>query len=246
MFTGLKANDQVIGAIYFNRNKDGYDMRVVANGNLDSAFNAGYQTWSNPSQVSWIFDGRMDAWVADREARFGTGFTDVFGHTFQTNITWLAEQGITQGCNPPLNTMYCPNDMVTRGQMAVFLARALDVPGASNDHFTDDEGEFYEDAANRLYEADITVGCRATRYCGEQRVSRGQMAAFLARALGLPDTSQDFFVDDETSLFEGVINKIANAAITLGCNPPSNSRYCPDEPVTRGQMAAFLHRALTS
>jgi hypothetical protein len=246
MFTKLHAHDQVIGAVYFNRDKGGFDLRVQVNGNLDTAFKTGYSGWSSPSQVSWIFDGRMDAWVADREDRFGTGFTDIFGHIFQANITWLAEQGITQGCNPPLNTMYCPNDMVTRGQMAVFLARAMDVPAASSDHFTDDEGEFYEDAANRLYEANITVGCRATRYCGEQRVSRGQMAAFLARALDLPGTSQDFFVDDETSLFEGVINKIADAAITLGCNPPSNTRYCPDAPVTRGQMAAFLERALNS
>jgi hypothetical protein len=35
MFTKLKAHDQVIGVVWFNRNKDGYDTRVLANGSLD-------------------------------------------------------------------------------------------------------------------------------------------------------------------------------------------------------------------
>jgi len=35
------------------------------------------------------------------------------------------------------------------------------------------------------------------------------------------------------------------AGITAGCDPPVNDRFCPDDVVTRGQMAAFLHRALT-
>src|SRR5690606_1831895 len=32
--------------------------------------------------------------------------------------------------------------------------------------------------------------------------------------------------------------------ISRGCNPPRNDRFCPDDYVTRRQMAAFLHRAL--
>ena len=35
----------------------------------------------------------------------------------------------------------------------------------------------------------------------------------------------------------------ADAGITLGCDP-EGILFCPDDPVTRGQMAAFLHRAL--
>ena len=37
------------------------------------------------------------------------------------------------------------------------------------------------------------------------------------------------------------INQIAAAGITLGCG---GTNYCPNEPVTRGQMAAFLVRGL--
>lgn len=243
MFSGLKAHDQVIGAIYFNRDKDGHDFRVLSGGTLDPRFRAGYQAWSNPSHVAWIFDGRMDAWVAERKATFASGFSDIHGHTFQHDITWLADERITTGCNPPANTRFCPNDAVTRGQMAVFVARASHLPAPSGDYFHDDTGEFYEDAANRLFEANISVGCATHRYCGDEAMTRGQMAAFLARAHDLDRPSRDFFDDDQGSTFEIEINRIAQAGVTLGCNPPVNDRYCPEEFVTRGQMAAFLHRS---
>jgi hypothetical protein len=71
------------------------------------------------------------------------------------------------------------------------------------------------------------------------------MAAFLTRALQLPAyTGPDRFVDDDNSVFEGAIERLAQAGITLGCNPPTNNRFCPNDFVTRGQMAAFLKRAL--
>lgn len=44
-------------------------------------------------------------------------------NTFHKDITWLADSGVTLGCNPPANDRYCPNDNVTRGQMAAFLRR---------------------------------------------------------------------------------------------------------------------------
>jgi len=71
------------------------------------------------------------------------------------------------------------------------------------------------------------------------------MAAFLVRALALPAAAADYFVDDEVSIFEDDINRLAESGITKGCNPPANNRYCPDSNVTREQMAAFLVRALT-
>jgi hypothetical protein len=244
MFTKLKAHDQVIGAIYYNRDRPdrNLDFRVMVNGQLDPVFRDGYQTWSPPSESSWIFDGRMDAWVREREARFGP-FLDTHGHTFEGAIRWLASEGITQGCNPPLNTKFCPDASVTRGQMAVFLARALKLPSAGGDYFTDDRGEFYENAANQLYESGITQGCRPNAYCGGDAITRGEMAAFLARTFDLAPAANDFFVDDRTSIFQSAINKVARAGITLGCNPPDNNRFCPTDLVTRGQMAAFLRRS---
>jgi len=115
----------------------------------------------------------------------GLPFGDIISSQFTDDVVWLADSGITSGCNPPANTEYCPDANVTRGQMA----------------------------------------------------------AFLARALGLTDTGTVDFTDDDESVFETDIAKLATAGITLGCNPPANTMYCPDAVVTRGQMAAFLHRA---
>ena len=40
-----------------------------------------------------------------------------------------------QGVQSPVNTRFCPDNNVTRGQMAAFLTRALDLPAASKDYF---------------------------------------------------------------------------------------------------------------
>jgi hypothetical protein len=54
----------------------------------------------------------------------GHQFTDVpNGHTFHNAIDWMKTNNITVGCNPPANTQYCPDDNVTRGQMAAFMKR---------------------------------------------------------------------------------------------------------------------------
>ena len=51
-------------------------------------------------------------------------FNDVpNSHTFHNAIGWLKDHSITVGCNPPANTQYCPDDNVTRGQMAAFMKR---------------------------------------------------------------------------------------------------------------------------
>lgn len=55
-------------------------------------------------------------------------FVDVpDSHTFVRDIEWLAETGVTRGCNPQQdNTRFCPDDTVTRGEMAAFLHRLAD------------------------------------------------------------------------------------------------------------------------
>jgi hypothetical protein len=119
---------------------------------------------------------------------FAGSFVDVLdSDVFSGDIEWLADQGITKGCNPPTNDHFCPTDNVTREQMAAFMVRALDL--------TDNGGG-------------------------------------------------NTFTDDNGSIFEDDIAKLAAAGITKGCNPPTNDHFCPTDNVTREQMAAFLHRAL--
>jgi hypothetical protein len=51
------------------------------------------------------------------------------------------------------------------------------------------------------------------------------------------------FTDDDTSIFEADIEWMAANGITSGCG---TGLYCPDDNVTRGQMAAFMKRLATS
>ena len=120
-------------------------------------------------------------------------------------------------------------------------------PAGTPDVFTDDDGSVFEADIEALGEAGITRGCNPPvndNYCPATSVTREQMAAFLVRALGLTANTAPGFVDDNDSVFELDIERLATAGITRGCNPPVNDRYCPADSVTRGQMAAFLTRAL--
>ena len=84
---------------------------------------------------------------------FGAGvFNDVpAGHLFEDDIEWLASVDVTRGCNPPTNSLYCPDDSVTRGQMAAFLHRMSDnvVDAATLDGF---------DAEDIVFASGVTAG----------------------------------------------------------------------------------------
>lgn len=176
------------------------------------------------------------------------GFDDTAKSDFLNDILWLAESGITKGCS---DTSYCPNDFVTRGQMAAFLTRALGYTDAGTGNlFTDDDGIVFEADIDRLATAGVTKGCNPPEndnFCPNAFVTREQMAAFLVRALGLTDNGGgNTFTDDDKSIFQEDIARLAAAGITRGCNPPANTEFCPYSRVTRGQMAAFLNRALAT
>ena len=91
-------------------------------------------------------------------------FTDDDGITGESSINALAEAGITGGCTP---TRFCPTARVTRAQMAMFLTRALKLPPATQDYFTDDNGVTGEAAINAMAEAGLTGGCGARQVLPE-------------------------------------------------------------------------------
>jgi hypothetical protein len=53
-------------------------------------------------------------------------------NTFHDDISWLADAGVTLGCNPPANANFCPEDNVTRGQMSAFMRRFAAYLGAED------------------------------------------------------------------------------------------------------------------
>jgi subtilase family protein/S-layer family protein len=222
------------------------DLRVIApNGAV-----VGSYSWDNPYEVVDITSAttgtlrieiRHDRFDASEEP-YGLAwavrgpFFDADESPFRSDILWAAQEGITAGCAAD---RYCPDSAVTREQMASFIRRAGHIAASSVDRFTDDDTSVHEGDINAIAAAGITGGCAATRYCPRSPVTREQMASFLVRALGLPQTSRDYFSDDDTSQHEASINALAAAGVTGGC---AEGRFCPRATVTRGQMAAFLHR----
>ncbi len=177
----------------------------------------------------------------------GGTFVDDDGSVHEGGIEAVAAAGITEGCNPPADDHYCPTRVVTRGEMAAFLSRALQLAPTDTDFYTDDTDNPFETAINRLAASGITQGCNPPtndRYCPDRGVTRGEMAAMLSRAFKYPPTTDDHFTDDDESPFEDAINRLAASGITQGCNPPYNDHFCPDLYVGRDQMATFLTRAL--
>lgn len=175
----------------------------------------------------------------------GDRFADDDGNVHETNIDIIGAAGITLGCNPPANSEYCPEREISRGEMAAFLDRALNIVDGP-DAFVDDEASVFEDHINAIAAVGITKGCNPPRndaYCADNQLTRGEMAAFVARAWNLPASATDHFVDDEGSVFQADINRLAEAGVTRGCNPPANDRFCPDQEMTRAEMASFLSRA---
>ena len=176
-------------------------------------------------------------------AAFAAGlFTDDDGNPHEGSIEAIASEEITRGCNPA-GDQFCPDDPVTRGQMAALLNRSLDLPASTHDLFTDDDDSIFEEDIQAIAAAGITLGCSPAgdMFCPGDNVTRGEMAAFISRGFDLEASPEDRFTDDDDSVFEEDIQAIAAAAITLGCGP---GRFCPDDPVTRAQMASFLARAL--
>ncbi len=92
----------------------------------------------------------------------------------------------------------------------------------------------------------ITNGCAATEYCPDNNVDRAQMAAFMLRAKHgrnyvPPTATGTVFGDVSTSHWAAAwIEQLASEGITGGCG---GGNYCPEDPLTRAQMAVFLLRA---
>lgn len=120
-------------------------------------------------------------------------------------------------CRPGGDT-FCPLLGATRGMTAAFISRAAGLTDdGGRDWFTDDDGSLFEADINRLAAAGIIKGCNppaGDKVCPDDVIVRGQLAAWTVRAFGVPGTDRDFFVDDDSSIFEDAINAIAAAGIT--------------------------------
>jgi hypothetical protein len=167
-------------------------------------------------------------------------------------IKRLYAANITGGCGTnPLR--YCPDDSVTRAQMAVFLLRGIHTSAytppaiGTGSGFSDVPPDYWSGAwIKQLAAEGITTGCGGGNFCPEAPVTRAQMAVFLLRSkhgasytppavgsgTGFGDVPPDYWA-------AAWIKQLVTEGITSGCG---GGNYCPEAPVTRAQMAVFLVR----
>jgi len=164
-------------------------------------------------------------------------------------IETVYDAEVTAGCAvDPLR--YCPDDVASRAQMAVFLLASKegqyynppDAIGIFDDVPADDPfARWIEELATR----GITSGCSVDPplYCPNNPVTRDQMAIFLLAtlegALYEPPLCTGVFADVPCPGGFAVdwIEALAARGITAGCG---GGNYCPQNPVTRAEMAVFL------
>ena len=205
-----------------------------------------------PSQVvnQVLLSGGVGTASATDATAIQANFVDVSStDLFLPAIDLLWESSVTSGCqaSPP---GYCPNDNITLGQMAVFVVRSV----MGSDNFTYTTTPYFTDVPashqffqwiQKMQDLGIAVACAPNQYCPETPVTRGLMAILIIRGRYGSATPSNY---PATPYFTDVasnhpyfpwIQKMKQLGITSGCSPTT---YCPNDPVTRGQMAVFIER----
>jgi hypothetical protein len=162
-------------------------------------------------------DGRADVQTLDSQGRLKAHIGNT--STGRAATSWFADP--TPDCQDPI---------------------VLSFEGS----FFDDETSVHRNGIEAMAASGITQGCNPPfndRFCPDSILTRAQAATFVARALGLPPSAKDYFIDDDGHVLEGGINRIAAAGITVGCNQ-AGTEFCPDRQMTRAEFAAFVTRAL--
>ena len=161
-------------------------------------------------------------------------------------VETVFHHGITSGCG---GTSYCPENDITRAQMAVLLLRAEHgaayvPPPASGTVFADVPANAFGAAwIEQLAGEGITAGCGSgANFCPSAPVTRAQMAVFLLKtshgsSWTPPAASGDFTDVPVSNPFAPWVEARKDEGVPAGCGV---NVYCPSAATRRGQMATFL------
>jgi photosystem II stability/assembly factor-like uncharacterized protein len=173
-------------------------------------------------------------------------YVDAESGPYAPSIDAIAAAGVTAGCG---RRRFCTDDPVTRAQSSVFLLRSLEgsmfePPPATGTLFTDVPADAFAAAwIEEIADRGITAGCGGGFFCPEQALTRAQAAVLSLRtrhgsSYEPPPATGTMFTDVPLSHFAAAyIEEFARQGHTAGCAP---SLYCPEQAVSRGQMAVFL------
>lgn len=261
-FNNTDDPNNLIGAVNCNPVDYGLD---ASSGEGKDAFKAqvtqspyGYWSPTSTEMVDIAF-GRPDATFEDvwPASAFSGKNTTAY---YQPWVERLVDANVTSGCGSSIVDFngvtdftyryYCPDDDVTRAQMAVFLERGIHgssfSPPVGAITFADISGHWARYWIEALKVDGVTSGCGNGNYCPDISTTRAQMAIFLLRgkygASYVPPSvgASTGFNDVPVGYWAAAwIKQLAAEGITSGCG---SGNYCPDSSVTRGQMSIFIVR----
>ena len=164
-------------------------------------------------------------------------------------VNVLSSWQITTGCSP---TQFCPTTLVTRDQLATLIIRSMlgnTFTYTTTPYFTDVPASSpYFPFIQKLMDLGITTGCTPTTFCPSGTVPRMDAAVLIVRAK-LKSLLGDEFTYPTTPFFGDVsvdsaqfrfIQKMYELGLTSGCTP---TQFCPNNLLTRQEIAVFLTRA---
>lgn len=165
--------------------------------------------------------------VAPLTAIASHSFTDVAdSNTFHADIAWLADAEVTKGCNPPANTLYCPGDNVTRGQMAAFMRRFAQYIDAEDG--TPAVANLAETVKNGAVGTNqIALNAQGVAVAGVQFRAAGTLVNYFNRAGGAPTVTNTAAGSYEIA-FPGLEGQLGPSAIIVATdaeNPPHIVRH---------------------
>jgi ELWxxDGT repeat protein len=187
----------------------------------------------------------FELWAVPQDAVLGT-FADVPPTYWAWRfIESLLRNGVTGGCG---GGSFCPGAYINRAQMAVFVltARGTPPPPATGTRFDDvPPGYWAGPWIEELASEGVVSGCSANPplYCPDNLLTRAEMAVLLtlARHETPPPATGTRFADVPANYWAArFIEQLAADGVTSGCG---GGNYCPDQPITRGEMAVFLATA---
>jgi hypothetical protein len=180
----------------------------------------------------------MLAIVAPTSVSAAGRFTDDNGSKYEKAIEAVAAAGVMPGCT---THHFCPKTVVTKGKLAVYLARALHLKATVKTRFRDVPSS-QASGVKKVVAAKIMKGCSTTRFCPNTAITRGRMADLLVKALHLKATGSSKFKDvPKRHKFATAINRLATAGLAVTC---ATGKFCPDRKMTRAEAAGFLAKVM--
>jgi hypothetical protein len=235
--------------------------KIAYDGFLDAVANPQYAYWA-PDSVEMreiVFNRREGHYEDVWPTHPFLGTDDPWEFEW---VETLLDAGIAVGCRMESSLVmgtdvqveyFCPKQEVTRAEMATFIELAMRgrgyVPPAPTGMFEDvppDHG--YAGWIEQMVRDGLSEGCSATYFCPDELVTRAQMAEILGKAtLSSEDTGTPAGTPEATGLMfddvhadhpaAGWIEALASSGVAAGCQ---EKKFCPDEAVSRAELAVFL------